>query len=398
MRDNALVKALRAAGHEALLLPLYLPLQLDEETGGVDQDAPIFFGGINIYFQEKYKIFRKVPRWFKRFLNRATLLRAVAKRSHLTSAREQGEMTLKMLHLDESHLEKETEQLCSWLSGEDKVDVVVLSNGLLAGLVPVLKKRLGVKVVCTWQGEDSFLDGLPEPWKERCWEGMGRRLQEVDLVISPSRFYSDYMEERCGISSVVVPNGIDFTGYELSKRKEKRVGYLARLCENKGLGLLIDAFIEMNDHRVSLAVAGTMTGHDEQYVAALKAKLLDAGLADRVTWHPNLSREDKTQFLASLSVFSVPAIYPEAFGLYLVEAMACGVPVVMPRASAFEEIVEKSEGGLLVEANNARALAEGLCESLNRETWESETVRASVREEYDISVMAARFAHQLERL
>ena len=102
MRDNSLARELLAMGHEAQLVPMYLPLQLDEERA--DESIPVFFGGINVYLQHKYRLFRRLPRWMDQVFNGRGLLRMVAKRSHLTSANEQGEMTCLMLSLEESNL------------------------------------------------------------------------------------------------------------------------------------------------------------------------------------------------------------------------------------------------------------------------------------------------------
>lgn len=391
MRDNALAKALRTAGHDAFMVPLYLPLQLDEEKGESDEKTPVFFGGINVYLQQKYEIFRKFPRWIDRLFNGRGLLQAVAKRSHLTSAAEQGEMTFQMLRLEESHLEKEVNKLCDWLEQDGKPDVILLSNTLLAGLIRTLKERLSSKVVCTFQGEDSFLDGLPDPWKDKCWEEMSHRLKEADALISPSQFYADLMKKRTGACSTVIPNGIDLSGYRISKGKKNptRIGYLARMCHSKGLGNLVDAFIELHDSSLTLAVAGTMGGGDEEYVAALKRKLDAAGLLESVEWHPDLDREAKTNFLAGLSVFSVPVNYPEAFGLYLIEAMASGVPVVMPRASAFVEIIEPATCGVLVEP---RGLASGLRAVLENPGEMGANGRRAVEKFYHVDAMAEKFA------
>ena len=390
MRDNALVKALRAAGHDAHLVPMYLPLQLDEERS--DPSTPVFFGGINVYLQQKYRLFRKLPRWVDRLFNGRGLLRAVAKRSHLTSAREQGEMTFQMLRLEESHLGKEVDKLVEWLERDGKPDVILLSNALLAGLIGELKLRLGCPVVCTFQGEDSFLDSLPEPWKSKSWDEMGKRLQAADAVISPSRFYSDMMQERIGVASEVIPNGIDLSGYTTGSG-EVKIGYLARMCHSKGLGQLVDAFIHMKHDKARLAIAGTMGGGDEEYVTGLKAKLEKAGLSDRVDWFPDLDRETKAAFLTDLAVFSVPVNYPEAFGLYLIEAMASGVPVVMPNGSAFPEIVAPAGCGLLVKPGCHRALASGLVEVLEHPDRRAmgEKGRIAVRDRYHVGAMAAQF-------
>ena len=375
------------------MVPMYLPLRLDEER--VDEETPVFFGGINVYLQEKYEIFRRLPRWMDRLLNGQWLLRAVAKRSHLTSAAEQGEMTCRMLRMEESHLGKEVGKLVEWLERDGKPDVVVMSNALLSGLVSELKARLGVPVVCTFQGEDAFLDDLPARWRDEAWNEMGKRVREADALVAPSHYFAKVMEGRLGLeagSIEVVPNGIDLSGYEVA-RGGKRIGYLARMCKGKGLGLLIEAFIELGDDSLELAVAGTMGGGDRDYVAGLKKRLEKAGMEKRVKWYPELDRAEKSKFLQSLAVFSVPVLMPEAFGLYVVEAMACGVPMVMPNASAFPEIVGEAGCGVLVEPGSVGDLAMGLREVLHCPDREEmgKKGRRAVEDRYHVGAMADDF-------
>ena len=395
MRDNSLACELVAMGHEAHLVPMYLPLQLDEER--IDESTPVFFGGINVYLQQKYRLFRRLPRWMDQVFNGRGLLRMVAKRSHLTSANEQGEMTCLMLRLEESNLGKEVDKLVDWLKQDGKPDVIVLSNALLAGLIRELKSRLGVPVVCTFQGEDSFLDSLPKPWCNRAWEELAMRVQDADVLVAPSQFYGRLMEERLRLepgSIHVIPNGIDLSGWRESDGENvKRIGYLARMCHSKGLGLLVDAFIQLNDSSLTLAIAGTMGGGDEVYVAGLKKKLEKARLDNRVEWFPDLARQEKVDFLRDLSVFSVPVVYPEAFGLYLLEAMACGVPVVMPNASAFPEVVNSAACGVLVTPGSAGDLARGLQEMLDDPEREvvGKKGRRAVEERYHVGAMALNF-------
>lgn len=395
MRDNTLARELIAMGHNAHLVPMYLPLQLDEER--VDKATPVFFGGINVYLQQKYRFFRRLPRWADSFFNGRGLLKTVAKRSHLTSAAEQGEMSCSMLRLEESNLGKEVDKLVDWLARDGNPDIILLSNALLAGLVQELKRRLEVPVVCTFQGEDSFLDSLPKPWSNEAWKEMALRVKAADMLIAPSQYYGEVMESRLGLepgSIEVIPNGIDLSGWEEGRvSQDKRIGYLARMCHSKGLGLLINAFIHLNDSSLTLAIAGTMGGGDDVYVAGLKKKLKKAGLGDCVEWFPDLARNEKVDFLKNLSVFSVPVIYPEAFGLYLVEAMACGVPVVMPNASAFPEIVNSAACGVLVDPGSVEDLARGIREMLDDPDREvvGKKGRRAVEERYHAGAMALNF-------
>jgi glycosyltransferase involved in cell wall biosynthesis len=165
------------------------------------------------------------------------------------------------------------------------------------------------------------------------------------------------------------------------------------MCHSKGLGLLVDAFIQLNDSSLTLAIAGTMGGGDDVYVAGLKKKLEKARLDNRVEWFPDLARQEKVDFLRDLSVFSVPVVYPEAFGLYLLEAMACGVPVVMPNASAFPEVVNSAACGVLVTPGSVGDLARGLQEMLDDPEREvvGKKGRRAVEERYHVGAMALNF-------
>jgi glycosyltransferase involved in cell wall biosynthesis len=402
MRDNALAKGLHEAGHEVSLLPMYLPLELDEATLPQAKEPPIFFGGINVFLQQKVSLFRYTPRWMDRLLNGKGLLRAAAKRSHMTSAREHGEMALAMLRLEESNLTKELEKLIDWLA-QEQPEVVSLSTTLQAGMIRALKERLGVKVICSFQGEDSFLDGLPEPYRTECWQEMGVRLRDADLVVAPSRFYAELMKARLGMPDLrieVLPNGIDLTGYDLEVPKEEppAIGYLARMIPEKGVGIMVDAYIHLRTvlgvEKVQMKLAGTATAEDEALVVTLQRKLADAGLGGEVTWATNISREEKIVFLKSLSLFSVPAIYPEAFGLYLAEALAAGVPLVQPAAASFVEVLGQSQAGVLVAPNDAVALAEGWRDLLadpTRRKVLGECGRRAAEESYSMAAMRERF-------
>jgi glycosyltransferase involved in cell wall biosynthesis len=87
--------------------------------------------------------------------------------------------------------------------------------------------------------------------------------------------------------------------------------------------------------------------------------LESAGLASHFRYHGELDREQKLAFLRGLSAFSVPGPRDDPKGLFLLEAMAAGTPVVQPRCGAFTEIVQRTGGGILVEPDNAAALADG---------------------------------------
>jgi glycosyltransferase involved in cell wall biosynthesis len=122
----------------------------------------------------------------------------------------------------------------------------------------------------------------------------------------------------------------------------------------------------------------------------LQQRLRAAGVLEDVKFCRNISREEKIAFLKSLDVFSVPALYGEAFGLYVIEALAAGIPVVQPRHAAFVELIESTGGGLIAEAN-ADSLAEKIGElllDLNRARALGETGSKNVFENFSVEKMA----------
>jgi glycosyltransferase involved in cell wall biosynthesis len=137
-------------------------------------------------------------------------------------------------------------------------------------------------------------------------------------------------------------------------------------------------------------IGGGLGPSDKPLVEELRQKLVDAGLGERVEFHPNLDRTEKIRFYESLSLFSVPAMYGESFGLYLLEALAAGVPVVQPRHAAFPEIVEGTGGGLICDPN-PEALAvgmEALLADPARARELGERGRRAIHERFTIEKMA----------
>jgi len=365
-RDNALVAELRRMGHDTLMLPLYLPLTLDE----TDQSAgtPIFFSGVNVYLEQKLPWFRNAPAFLHRALASPVLLKALGRMAGKTRAEDVGELTVSMLRGEEGNQAREVNELVSWLKANHRCDVLSLSNVLLAGMVRRLKQELRAPVVCMLQGEDTFLDGLPEAQRATAWDTLRERARDIDLFIAPSRYFAELMAQRLHVAADrvrVVYNGINTDGFThhapRTTHHPPTLGYFARMCREKGLGLAVDVFIELKKRGrvpdLQFHVGGGCGPSDERFVAEQRAKLERAGVLSHVQFFPNVTREEKIRFLQSLDVFCTPALYGEAFGLYVIEALAAGVPVVQPRHAAFPEIVEATGGGIIAEPN-AVALAD----------------------------------------
>ncbi len=371
-RDNALVTALRRQGHESLMVPLYLPMTLDEIPA--QADTPTFFGGLNVFFDQKFSWYRRAPAWFRRIFDAPALLKMAAGKAAKTRATDVGELTVSMLEGENGNQARDLEELVSWLKAHSQPDAIFLSNALLIGFARRLKAALGTRVICFLQSEESFLDSIPEPWKTRAWETLAERANDVDGWIAPSRYFAGRMSERLGLSSrrmAVVPNGISLEGYNsLPSRPAPKpgdplsLGFFARMCPDKGLDTVVDAYIELRRRNripnLRLRIGGGCGPGDEPFVAEQREKLRAAGILAEVSFHPNLSRQQKIEFLFSCDVLSVPSRMSESFGLYVIESLAAGTPLVQPEVATFPELISDTGGGLLCGPNNAGALVEAL--------------------------------------
>ena len=371
LRDAALVKAIRSRGHDVLMVPLYLPLQVDKSEQ--ISNAPIFFGGINVYLQQKLGFFRKTPRWIDRLFDTPALLRWVGRKAGMTNAKDLGEATISMLRGEHGRQKKELGRLVDWLAlQENKTDIVCLSNILLIGLAGNIKERLGVPVVCLLQDEDEFLDSLDSQYAEQAWRIISERVVDVDAFISVSRYYADFMQQKLRLeadSVHVVHVGISLDDYKTSQPrvtvpKVLTIGFLSRVCSDKGLDTLVDAFIMLKKYEklknLKLKIAGGKRADDEEFINQIRQKLESFGLIQDVEFLHGFDLTDKLEFLRTLSVLSVPEKQPVAYGLYVLEALAAGVPVVQPASGVFPELLEMTDGGVLFEPNDASALAKAL--------------------------------------
>jgi glycosyltransferase involved in cell wall biosynthesis len=368
LRDAALVKALRKLGHEVLMVPLYLPLQIDKIEPA--SNAPLFFGGINVYLQQKLGLFRRTPRWIDRLFDSRGLLEWAGRRAGMTRAHDLGATTISMLQGEHGRQVKELDRFVDWLcTDEPRPDIVCLSNVLLAGLARRIKDRLGVPVVCLLQDEDGFLDGLPPSHAERAWGIVRERAGDIDAFLSVSQYFAGAMRARLVVDGWrvhVAHMGLDLEQYGPSDHGplEPTIGYLSRMCASRGLETLVDAFILLRRTgklgAVKLRICGGKSACDAPYVRRLRAKLDAASVLPDVEFMDAFDLDSRREFLRGLSVLSVPEPQPVAYGLYVLEALAMGVPVVQPAIGCFPETIALTGGGVLYEPNTAERLAETL--------------------------------------
>ena len=401
LRDNALATELIARGHDVVLLPVYTPTHTDEPN--VSQNK-VVLGGISAYLEQYVPFFRKTPAWLDSIWDSRLALDLASRRSISTNPKMLGEMTVSVLKGEDGFQRKEIRKLIDWLKSEPLPDVINLPYSLLLSLAGPLKRELNRPICCTLQGEDLFLDNLQEPYRAQSLDLIRRNIEHVDLFLPISEFYAEFMPGYLGIPSEkmrVVPIGINLQGFETAEPANNKpgftVGFLGRIAPEKGLHLLAEAYklfrTQTDGSEARLEAAGWMAPDCKSYLDEIKKRFEEWGLASEFHYRGVLDRDQKIDFLRQLDVMSVPATYDEPKGVSLLEALACGVPLVQPRRGAFTEIVEKTSGGLLVEPDDAESLAGGLLKIFRDRTLAQElgkTGARGVREHYGAARMADR--------
>jgi len=368
MRDSKYIRALKDLGHQVIKVPLYLPIF--DDAHDLDE-VPVFYGAVNLYLKQQFPILRHMPAFVEQALDSKGVLEMAARKAGSTRAKGLEEMTISMLLGEDGNQKEELERLVDWLADEVKPDVVHLSNALLLGLARRIKERLKAKVVCSLQDEDVWVDAMSDQYRQKVWDLMSERGRDVDMFISVSNFFASEIHQRMVIPDnkmLTVHLGVDTADYSPKPVAGKApiIGYLSRMCDENGLAILVDAFILLRKDpkyaSVQLKITGGKTGDDLTFIKELKKKITKAKLNGDVFWVDEFEGDERQKFFDSVRLISVPVLNGEAFGLYMLEAMASGIPMVQPALGAFPEVIEISGGGVIYGENKPEFLAKTLAE------------------------------------
>lgn len=375
MHDNALSRALSAEGWNIQLVPTYTPIRTDESDFSVDK---VLFGGINVYLQQKIPFLRYLPSIFDRFLDSPWLIRKVTSRAMETDGAMLGSLAYSMLLGSRGNQRKEVKKICRWMNLA-RPDVLIFSNILIGGCIEDIQQVVDCPVLVTLQGDDVFLDSLKPPYRSQCINRVKEIACKVDGFIVQSQFFKKYMCDYFSLDPHkvhVTPLGLEVADYSsfLNRaeagmaRGTQTIGYLARIAPEKGLHHLVEAFIKLKSmsgtEDVRLRVAGWLSPENQAYADEQWTRLNECGLEGAYQYDGAVDREAKLEFFRNIDLLSVPTAFQEPKGLYALEAMAAGIPVVLPAHGAFPELLEDSGGGLLFEPGNETELANAIAELL----------------------------------
>jgi glycosyltransferase involved in cell wall biosynthesis len=396
MHDNRIVAALRAADRDAVLVPLYTPIRTDEADVSARR---VYCGGLTMFLAESSRLVRHLPRLVLEALSARPLLRMLSRFSGSTQPDQLGPLTVSTLQGLAGHQRMEFERLLDALAALQP-GIVHLPNLLLSGLAPAIKQRLGVPVACGLAGEDIFIDRLPPTDRADVHRLIRANIAHIDGFDAASAYYARHAAAHFGVPAeriVHLPLEVataDFDPPAQPPAEPFTIGYLARVCRDKGIDIACHALLKLRARGVQcrLCVAGYRGGADARQWDALRARMQQAGVTDTdLEDVGEVDRAGKVRFLHRLHVLAVPARWPESKGYYAVEALAAGVPVVLPESGAFPELIAKTGGGLLHTPEDPDALADAiaaLAQDPARRAELAQRGRAVVQREFDVAVAA----------
>ncbi|MCL4500069.1 MAG: glycosyltransferase family 4 protein, partial [Chloroflexi bacterium] len=405
-RDVTLITGLISRGHDVQVVPLYTPLRLD---AGVQLPiTPIFYGGINVFLQQLSPIFRYIPAFMDRWLDNPALLRWASKSAVKTRPQELGAMTVSVLSGRDGRQRKELHRLMRYLESEVRPDIINITNSLLSGIAPEPRRSASVPIVCTLQGEDSFVEAIPEPQLSQALGLMRKHASAIDLYLSPGEGYAAKMAEFLDIPKEkirITRPGIDVNAFKPTAERHRNpfvIGYLSAITPVKGLDILVEAFsILVNDQGrdARLRVAGRIL--NEEYWNSITKTIADKGLEARFEHIGEPDFTGKIEFLKRCGVFSVPSLIGESRGMAVMEAMASGVPVVVPDTGVFPELLSLTNGGLLFKSGDAESLAGAIAKIMDDPDAADTTGRSAaegVAKHYSAEKMAERVLEEYTKL
>lgn len=399
LRDNRLAATLIAQGRDATLIPLYTPLRTDER----DVSRPrVYYGGVNVYLRHASRLFRSAPRWMTRWLDRPGVLNWVSRFAGGTRPEQLGGLTVSVLRGEHGPQRGELERLARDLA-DLRPDVVNLPDLMMLGLAREIRRHTGAAVLCTLSGENIFLDRLVEPFRTEAFNLIAERAADCDAYVALTRYFAEHATRHFRLPADrvhVARMGIrvdDFTPPPPAAAPPSiaavTIGYLARICPEKGLAVLCEAAgrLRRSGRALQVRAAGYLGKSDRPYLEHIQSMIGGWGLAGAFEYVGEVNRAEKARFLHACDVFSVPSVYAEAKGLYVLEAMAAGLPVVLPRHGSFPELIDDTGGGIVYDPNSIDALAaalDGLIGDPARRRALALRGQSAVRERFNDAAMA----------
>ena len=370
-RDNLQANALRDAGHEVVIMPLYLPL-MDASFHG---NTPLFFPATSYYLSQKYFKKRSLPRWLDTIINSDFMLNIAASFSGSTTSEGLEGLTLSMIYGDDPAFRQQVSNLIRWIKEHEQPEIIHLSSSLVIGIAKAIKQEIDIPIVCSLQDEEVWIDKLEKKYADTAWQGILDSAQCIDHFVTTSEFYKrmiisrfQQIKENVITAVSVVYSGVDTAKYACEKYPSTPViGFFYRMNEENGLEILVDAFVKLKQKggfdNLRLRIGGGYTSSDKRFLKKIRKKL--SPYKDTIDWFETYSLDGHAKFYKEITAICVPLTFDESIGLYLCEAFAAGRPAIEPATGSFSEIV--GDAGIVYEKNTSDCLADAIEQLLTDE-------------------------------
>ncbi|HOA29181.1 MAG TPA: glycosyltransferase [Candidatus Cloacimonadota bacterium] len=269
------------------------------------------------------------------------------------------------------------------LHRQRKIDCLHANFGLPDGIATrMLSEKLGIPYLIT-EHQGVIADLLAEPsLKNMLVPAYNHAHRVIAVSDSTANSLSQSGVSRDKVS--VIPNGINPELFRHSERAGlmRRLLFVGNLVENKGVQILLQTLALLNDTDLYLSIVG-----DGVFRPELERLTSTLGLDDQVSFIGEVAPAKLAQLYRQHDALAHPS-FIESFGLVVVEAMACGLPVLATRNGGSEHIVTEKTG-ILVEPRDVNALAEGI-RQLRLRSWDSRLISDYAHRHYDIREVVAR--------
>jgi glycosyltransferase involved in cell wall biosynthesis len=406
MQDNTLARALRMAGDDAVLVPTYTPIRVDEENVSNDQ---VFLGGVNVYLDSTVPGWKRLPGWMTHWLDRPRLISWITKFGASTDASKLGPLTLDMLRGNHGPQQRAIREFVDYLCNDLKPDLIIFSNALLSGVLTELRPRYAGKILCLLQGDDIFLEELSADWKQPVLQQMQNNCQAFDGFLTHSRYYQDFMIDYLKLTAEKfrqIPLTIDSTTIPSQIRSASpdsdrfRIGYFARICPQKGVQNLLSAAADVLPSlpNAEIVIAGFLPEQHRPWFEQLLHKAT-AIFPGRIHWLGSpAERSEKFQILRDFDVLCVPTDYHEPKGLYVLEAAVAGIPSIVPGHGAFPELIAALGHGSTYDVASRDGLVQAILTAASQEKSATTTLPDRVESGFGISTTGKLIATILRSL
>ena len=407
MQDNTLARAMRDIGHDVTLVPTYTPITVDEDNLS---ERRVFLGGVNVYLDSTVPGWSRLPRMIKKWLDRPGVLRRLTRRSSATDATQLGWLTVDMLKGADGPQRDEIQELVTWLADDLQPDLILCSNALLSGIVPSLRHRFSGRIACLLQGDDIFLDALPDQWRQTALDLVRENSRHFDRLLTHSRWYAEHLSASIGLPRErfeQIPLSIDCRLPDMepqsrSSSSATTFGYFARICPEKGVGNFLDAVerLSATDDSLQYQIAGYLPARYGDWFHTRLAEVQQTVGSDRLRWLGSpQSRDEKFRLLQSFDILCVPTRYREPKGIFVLEAALVGVPALVPCHGAFPERIADLGHGWTYPPNSADGLLQAMQYSSQcREPAIAEALCQAVRGKYSTAVTAPVISKVLQQI